>query len=130
MASDVYCGASLDQLDIHDGGGMRRLYLLLAILGFILPYYFFVSFLIENGLDLGLLLGQLFANDISAFFAVDLIITAIVLLAFMVREAGRYQMRNRWLYIVATLAVGPSFAFPLFLYFREAGVDALASKPA
>jgi hypothetical protein len=37
----------------------------------------------------------------------------------MVREAGRYQMRNWWLYIVAALAVGPSFAFPLFLYFRE-----------
>ncbi len=49
----------------------------------------------------------------------DLIITAIVFLVFMLREAERYQMRNRWLYVVATLAVGPSFAFPLFLYFRE-----------
>lgn len=109
---------------------MRKLYLVLAVLGFVLPYYFFVSFLAENGLDLGLLLSQLFANDISTFFAVDLIITAIVFLVFMVREAGRYQMRNWSLYIVATLAVGPSFAFPLFLYFREARIEALATETA
>jgi len=79
----------------------------------------FVSFLVENSLDLGLLFSQLFASDISTFFAVDLVITAIVFLVLAVREAGRYRMRNRWLYIVATAAVGPSFAFPLFLYFRE-----------
>jgi hypothetical protein len=109
---------------------MRKLYLVLAVLGFVLPDYFFVSFLAENGLDLGLLLNQLFANNISTFFAVDLIITAIVFLVFMVREAGRYQMRNWWLYIVATLAVGPSFAFPLFLYFRETRIETLAAGVA
>ena len=98
---------------------MKRLYLFLAVIGFVLPYYFFVSFLIENGFDLTLLFDQLFANDISTFFAVDLIITAIVFLIFMVQESRRYQMGNRWVYIVATLVVGPSFAFPLFLYFRE-----------
>jgi hypothetical protein len=109
---------------------MRKLCLVLAVLGFVLPYYFFVSFLIENGLDLGLLLNQLFINDISTFFAVDLIITAVAFLAFVVREAGRYQMRNWWLYIVATLAVGPSFAYPLFLYFCEARIEAPATGAA
>jgi hypothetical protein len=74
---------------------------------------------------LGLLIDQLFANDISTFFAVDLIITAIVFLIFVVREAARYRMLNWWLYIVATLAVGPSFAFPLFLYFREPRIEEL-----
>jgi len=28
-------------------------------------------------------------------------------------------MRNVWVYIVATLCMGPSFAWPLFLYLRE-----------
>ncbi len=106
---------------------MRNLYLVVAILGFVLPYYFFVSFLVENGLDLRLLFSQLFANHISTFFAVDLIITAIVFLIFVVREAGGYGMRNWWVYIVATLAVGPSLALPLFLYFREPRIKALAS---
>jgi hypothetical protein len=102
---------------------LRRLYLVLAVIGFVLPYYFFVSFLVENSLDIGLLFDQLFANDISTFFAMDLIITAIALLIFVAREAARYQMRNWWLYIIATLAVGPSFALPLFLYFREPQID-------
>jgi hypothetical protein len=30
---------------------MKKLYLLLAVIGFVLPYYFFVSFLIANGLN-------------------------------------------------------------------------------
>ena len=97
---------------------MRRLYLLLAIAGFALPYYFFVSFPVTNGFDFQLLLGQLSANDISTFFAVDLIIAAIVLVVFVYRESLRLQIRNWWLYVVATLLIGPSFAFPLFLFVR------------
>lgn len=98
---------------------MKRLYLVLAILGFVLPYYFFVAFLIENGLDLPLLFDQLFANQISTFFAIDLIITAILFLSFSYRAAQRAQMRNWWVYAVATLFVNPPFAFPLLLYVRE-----------
>jgi hypothetical protein len=97
---------------------MKRLYLLLALAGWALPYYFFVSFLVESGLDLSALFGQLFANDISTFFAVDLILTAIAFLIFSHREAARLGMRNWWVYAIATLSVGPSFALPLFLYCR------------
>jgi hypothetical protein len=66
---------------------MRKLYLLLAIVGLVLPYYFFISFLIVNGLDLQLFSSQLFANNISTFFVVDLVITAIVFWAFLYQEA-------------------------------------------
>jgi hypothetical protein len=104
---------------------MKKMYLLLALLGLVLPYYFFVSFLAENGLDLKLLVDQLFASDISTFFAVDLIITAIVFLLFSYQESHRCHMENWWVYVIATLAVGPSFAFPLFLYFRETRLQGL-----
>ncbi len=103
---------------------MRRLYLILAIAGVILPYYFFVEFLTANGLNLPLLIQQLFGTPISTFFAVDLLITVIVFWVFLYREARRLQMKRWWAYVVATLLVGPSFAFPLFLYFREPGLDA------
>jgi hypothetical protein len=107
---------------------MRKLYLLLAIVGFVLPYYFFASFLIANGLNVPLLFSQLFANNISTFFAVDLIVSAIVFWAFLYRESQRYHMGHPWVYIVATLAIGPSFSLPLFLYFRESQIEALASE--
>ena len=75
---------------------MKKLYLLLAIVGLVLPYCFFVSFLVEHGLNIPLLFSQLFANDISTFFAVDLIITVIVLCVFFYREATKLQMHSWW----------------------------------
>lgn len=103
---------------------MKKLYLFLAIAGFVLPYCFFVSFLVANGPDVPLLFHQLFANDISTFFAADLIITALVFLAFVVREAPKLGMGNRWVYVLATLLVGPSCALPLLLYVRESRMQA------
>jgi hypothetical protein len=38
---------------------------------------------------------------------------------FSFQEARRLQMSRWWGYVAATLLVGPSFALPLFLYFRE-----------
>ena len=73
---------------------MRRLYLLLAVIGLVLPYYFFVSFLTENGLNPRLFFGQLFASNISSFFAVDVIITAIVFLAFSYQWAEAATSRT------------------------------------
>ena len=98
---------------------MKLLYLILAIAGFILPHYFFISFLAANGLNLSLLIEQLFGTHIAAFFAVDLLITAVVFWVFVYREASRLQMKRAWVYVAATLLIGPSFALPLFLYFRE-----------
>lgn len=74
---------------------MKKLYLVLAIIGLVVPYYFFISFLLANGLNLPLFFEQLFASPISTFFAADLIITAVVILAYVYQEAARYPMSNR-----------------------------------
>ena len=97
----------------------KSIYVVLALIGLLVPYYFFFNFLRADGLNIPLLLDQLFANNISTFFAVDLILSVIVFWIHMIAEANRLQMKNWWLYIVATLTVGLSFALPLFLYFRE-----------
>ena len=103
---------------------MRRLYLILAAAGFVVPYYFLISFLTADGLNLRLLVEQLFGTPISTFFAVDLIITAVVFWVFSYQEAHRLQLRRWWAYVVATLLIGPSFALPLFLYVRETRLTA------
>ena len=103
---------------------MKRLYLILAVTGFVVPYYFLISFLAANGLNLPLLIELLFGTPISTFFAVDLIITAIVFWVFVYQEAHRLHMSRWWVHVVATLLVGPSFALPLFLYFRETRLSA------
>ena len=97
----------------------KNIYLVLLLLGLLLPYYFLFKFLSSNGLNISLLVQQLFANDISTFFAVDLVISILVFWIYMFAEANKLQMKNSWLYLLASLLVGLSFALPLFLYFRE-----------
>ena len=102
---------------------MKQVYLGLAIIGFIAPYYFLIQYLAAHGLNLQLLVEQLFANSISTFFAVDLVITAIVFWVWSYREAQRLSIKRWWLLVVATLTIGPSFALPVFLYLRTVRVS-------
>jgi len=97
----------------------KNIYLVLTTLGLLIPYYFLFRFLGSNGLNISLLVQQLFANNISTFFAVDLVISILVFWSFMFIEASKLQMKNSWLYLLASLLIGLSFALPLFLYFRE-----------
>jgi hypothetical protein len=97
---------------------MRWLYLAGAVLGTVLPYAFFVPFVLEHGLKLSLLVEQLFANRIAAFFGMDVIVSALVLWVFVIAEGRRLGMRHLWVYFVCTLTVGVSLALPLFLYLR------------
>lgn len=99
--------------------GKKYVYLILAGFGLLVPYYFLFQFIRENGPDLPLLVQQLFTNNISTFFAVDLIISILVFWIYMFSEANKLQMKNAWLYLLASLLVGLSFALPLFLYLRE-----------
>jgi hypothetical protein len=102
---------------------MKTLYLLLAIVGLVLPYYFLAAFLVEHGLDLALLVQQLFANRISTFFAVDLIISSAVFWVFVYQESARRQVPHAWVFVATNLLVGLSFALPLFLYVRQSRIE-------
>ena len=73
---------------------------------------------------MNLFLNQLFGNRISAFFALDVLVSAAVLVTFIYREDVRLGVGKKWLPIVALLTVGVSLAFPLFLYLRELQLEA------
>ena len=102
----------------------KNIFLILAIVGFIAPYYFFVQVPPENLLDLPVLIQPLFANNFMKGLAVDLTVSVITFWVYVFIEANRLQMKNPWLYLLATLLVGLSFALPLFLYFRERRLEA------
>ena len=95
------------------------MYLLLCVIGFILPYSQFVPWVMQNGLNLGLFVQQLLANRIGAFFGMDVLVSAIVLFRFVRVEGKRVNVRYRWAPVIATLTVGVSLGLPLFLYLRE-----------
>jgi hypothetical protein len=97
----------------------KTVYLLLCTVGFAAPYAAFIAWLAEHGPNGRLFVQQLFANRISAFFALDVLVSAVVLLRFSALESRRLQLHSRWVILVATLLVGVSFGLPLFLYLRE-----------
>jgi len=102
----------------------KTLYLLLCVAGLALPYWQFVPWVAENGLNLRLMLQQLFANRISGFFGMDVLVSALVLIIFMGAESARVKLRRgRWLPALALLSVGVSLALPLYLYLRELSLE-------
>jgi hypothetical protein len=77
---------------------LRYLYLIFAVLGLILPYSQFIPWIAEHhALNVSIFLSDLFANRISAFFAMDVVVSAVVLISFIQTEGKRLQMRLLWL---------------------------------
>ena len=106
----------------------KHLYLILAVIGLFVPYYFFVSFLTVHGLDGKAFVQELFGSKISTFFAADLLVSCVVFVRYLRQEAARTGIGYWWLYLVALLTVGLSFALPLFLYVRETHLETSARR--
>ena len=106
----------------------RHFYLVCCVLGLLVPYSQFVPWLLEHGLNVTLFCRELFANRMSAFFAMDVIISAIVLISFIQSEGKRLRVRLLWLPTLGTLVVGVSFGFPLFLFLRQVSLDRTTAR--
>ena len=98
---------------------MIRLYALLSIIGAVVPLSAFLPWLIEHGPDMPLFASALFANRVSAFFGLDVIVSALVLLVAIVAERRRIGLRHPALPVLATCLIGVSCGLPLFLALRE-----------
>jgi len=102
---------------------LKTIYLVLCVLGLVLPYWQFVPWVLANGLNMPLFLRQLFANRVGAFFGMDVLVSAVALLVFTRRESSRLGVHGRWLPLIAVLTVGVSLGLPLFLYLRELALE-------
>ena len=102
---------------------LKTVYLVLCLLGAVLPYWYFVPWVAQNGPNMPLFFQQLFANHIGAFFGLDVFVSGAALLVFVRSESSRLGVRGRWLPLIAVLTVGVSLGLPLFLYMREHKLD-------
>jgi len=111
---------------------LRHVYLLLFVVGTLLPLALFWPWVVANGLNLPLFLSELFSTSIGAFFGADVIISAVVLVIFAAAESRRLKMDNSitvvGLVIIATLCAGVSSGFPLFLFFRQRHLDGIGKS--
>ena len=73
----------------------RRCFLILAVVGSVIPLLEFVPWVLEQGLNLQLMLAEPFENRISALFGLDVILSAIVVLVFALISAAAWDYVSR-----------------------------------
>jgi hypothetical protein len=98
---------------------LARVYFALAAVGLALPYSRLIPWLGNHGLDIPALIAELFSTRIGAFFGLDVIVSAVVLILFIIVQGRRDRVSHGWLAIAATCLVGVSCGLPLFLALRE-----------
>ena len=93
-------------------------YGLLFVAGFVLPWYFNLQAMNDEGGPLNFFTMG-FVNPVASSLTVDLLIGASAVAVFIVAEARRLGMPHWWIYLVLTGLVAFAFSVPLFLLMRE-----------
>ncbi len=70
---------------------MKKIYLVLAIVGAIVPYVFFFQFFQAEGLGLAAFVEALFVNGAAGGFSADLLFTSFVFWLFMFTQQKKGQ---------------------------------------
>ena len=96
---------------------MKKAYLLAAVVGAVVPYIFFFSFIQLNGIDVPGFVSALFINGAAGGISADLLISSFVFWAFMFQQHQRSGPKP-WLFIILNLFIGLSCALPAYLYAR------------
>jgi len=99
---------------------MKNLYLGLAIVGAIIPLFFFFQFFSAEGVNLGSFMSGLFVNGAAGGFSADLLLSSIVFWLYMFQQQKKEKAPKPGLFIVLNLFIGLSCALPAYLYTREA----------
>ena len=97
----------------------RWFYLIAALIGTIVPWWFFSGYFAEHGLRLSDLPGSLFPNGAAGGFVADVLLSIVVFLFWSWRDARRLGIGRWWLVVPATFCVGLSLALPLYLFLRD-----------
>lgn len=95
---------------------MKRVYLLLAIIGAIVPYVFFIQYFAAEGVNLGGFLSSITVNNAAGGFTADLLISSLVFWLWMVWQRRNAGGPNPVVFIVLNLLIGLSCALPAYLY--------------
>lgn len=103
---------------------MKKTYLVLSILGFVITNVLMGIISVETGNILlwtkpAETIAGMYANKISTVFAIDLLFVVMVFMIWSWHEAKRYNMKGvGWIWL-SVFIFGLAGPFPLFLYLRE-----------
>ncbi len=100
---------------------LRWFYLILAVLGLVVPWWLIVAFLQTN--SFAEFMAATAPNPAARAMNLDLFIATLAGSVWMAAEARRLKMKYSWLYILIAFLVVFSFALPLFLFVRQGKLE-------
>ncbi len=100
---------------------IKTVFLLLAIIGAIVPYVFFIQHFGAAGFGLTEFISALFVNSATSGFTSDLLITSLVFWIAMYQRRSSGKGPNPAFFILLNLAIGLSCALPAYLYVTADG---------
>ena len=102
------------------------IYAVLLALGTVIPFLQIMPWLVDHGLDVRLFVDELFANPVSSFFALDVVMAVMTLLVLAVVDR-ELSSRQRWVVGLSAL-LGASVGLPMYLLLRE--INRQGGRPA
>ena len=105
----------------------RVIYLLLAIIGMVMTWYYNLQFIEQSGgsFDISDFVAAGATNAASQSLSWDLAIACVAGLIWIFFESRRLGLRFFWVYIILAFSIAYAFAFPLFLFVRQGKLEAM-----
>ena len=97
---------------------MKKLFLVLCILGVILPYYQLYYFLLENNWSMSGFWADIYSNHAISMITMDITVAATSYLIFIFYKFYNKKIDGRSFikYMLSLFLVGFSLSMPLYLY--------------
>jgi hypothetical protein len=100
---------------------MKTLYLVAAVVGAVVPFYFYFQHFELNGMHPMDFVDAALVGPATRGLTADLVISSIVFWAFMIHRRLLGHGPRPTAYIVLTVLIGLACAVPAYLYAMEAG---------
>ena len=109
---------------------LSYLYLILAILGAILPMISNYNFALEYGSDFDILKFIQLAsiNPAAESISRDLLIGASAIFIWIINESKKLNIKNMWIVYIGTFLIAFAFSAPFFLFLRERRLIEISEK--
>lgn len=109
----------------------RILYLLLAVVGITMTWYYNLQFMAESegAFDISAFVAAASPNAAAKSLTWDLTIACLAGLLWMFIESRRLGLRFFWIYVILTFGIAYAFAFPLFLFVRQGKLESMQAQP-
>ncbi|BCL68821.1 conserved hypothetical protein [Vibrio nigripulchritudo MADA3029] len=98
---------------------MKGFYLVGCIVGTVVPYAALLSWFGEFGFSIPLIFEHINSTKIGLFAWLDVLISAVVLIGFILYDSKKIGFTQAWKPILGTCLVGVSLGLPLYLLLRE-----------